>query len=204
MDKRKGIMAAVKQWGPTTRLFLSLAVIGIILTVVFGIPSCKQKNLIPRLSINLESHYLELYPESEISILPYKLTNKGDGTAYNIKKGHMVFDLLNNDIRSCKKFYEPEDKNDVLIPDESSAGHKDHIGVLEHNKSYKVQLVITYSSSKTGKNKKFYSLANYEIQSDNRHDKLFKIFQKSLDRGAAEERKIKDLINNCTEIVGIL
>jgi len=172
-------------------------VVGIIL--IFIQHGCSKKER-PHLSIKLTSNYLELYPERNTFAISYQLENgKDDPTAYNIKKGHMRFDLSDKKSRSCKAYYEPKNIVDVLLPNERSAAHKDDIGDLDHSKSYKVQLIITYTSSKDIKEKVYYSSAIFEIKPDFRKDKLFRVLQKSkdADEGLTDLKAITNSIDSC-------
>lgn len=129
----------------------------------------------PLIFIELTGRYLG-YDERGNSILMYVLKNAGGVTARNIKKGHMIFKLSGGG--SCKHYYEPVHKKDVLLPGQSSARHDDDIGVLDKGEIYKGQLIIAYDNpdDKTGK---FYSLANLEFH-PGETGKIYRIAQKTL------------------------
>lgn len=199
MDRRKGVFAASRKWSPTTWFSVKMGILGLLIGSIPLIPSCVPKER-PDLSIELAHDSLGLYKDGSFAF-PYRLINRGDA-AYNIKKGHMVFNLSDENNIRCKHFYEPIEKNDVLKRGETSVIHTDNIGFLDHNKSYKIQIIITYSSSKAIKKDIYYSSANYKIQPDNNNEQLFKIYQKSLDAddGLIKEKKIADLISGCIEV----
>jgi len=175
-----------------------IALPGAFLAIVGIITILNQSPKRPSLYIELANKYLE-YNEQGNSVLPYRLKNAGDITADNIKKGHMVFKLLENN-NTCKHYYEPEHLSDTLLPGQNSAIHVDDIGKLNLNKSYKAQLVISFKSSEYAGKKRFYSLANLEFHPDKKFDKRFIIFQKSLREGITNEKQMRKSISNCQRI----
>lgn len=205
--------------GLINRFVVAAAIIGLFLgaiyfVITFSTGATKEgqeeiKDLVkgsseerPHLAILLTNNFLELYVKKDTFALSYMLENKGDGTAYNIKKGHMRLDLPDKNLKGCKRFYEPENLVDVLIPHEKSTNHKDDIGKLDHNKSYKLQLVITYTSSKNVKEKVYYASAIFEIKPYPRGDKLFRVLSKlrGADEGLVNAKDIIESINSCEVI----
>jgi len=190
-----------KMWGmvPEPLKFLIILLVILISAILLFKPLMpNNKPLRPHLLITLTNNYLELYPKRGTFALSYKLKNSSDEvTAYNIKKGHMIFDSSKD---TCKPFYEPKNIIDVLQPKEESGAHKDDIGFLHHDKTYFAQFIMTYSASKKDiKGKKYYSLVNYEIRPKGNNELAFLILQKSKDasENPINERMIINSIKNC-------
>lgn len=101
------------------------------------------------------------------SRLRYKLKSSENMAAYDIRKGHRIF----NEKKEClKHFYDFGDQYLLdLPPGGESLIHKDNLEklIVEGNeldkKFLKLQLIITYKKSKDEKNKLYYSLENFVL-----------------------------------------
>ena len=148
--------------------------VAIILFILSYFPSGRQKTINqhakgerPYLRVEIVSPKLWLDKEGK-SWLPYILINNGGMTAYNIRKGHRIF----NEKKECIKHYYDTTNQYLLdlVPGEKSPIHTDNLEklVIEGNgldeKFFKLQLIITYTKSKDENDTLYYSLVNLVLK----------------------------------------
>lgn len=170
-------------------------IIGLILYFLTSYQDNKEK-LEPRIIVNLASPAL-VHNENGHSYLRYSLKNNREITAYDIRKGHRIF----NEKGDCLKYY--YDTTDQylldLAPNEESAIHVDHLeDIIKKNEStckfFKIQLIITYKKSKNKTNKLYYSLANLVLYPEYCNEKYCVLSKPSSTFGS-----INKFVNECKE-----
>jgi len=206
MDNRKGVISGYKRLGKVTKFLFWLAIVGILIAVFSFLTGAtktgqneildqlKTKKIPPYLSIELATQNLLYDDKRAVFILPYRLRNVG-AVAYQIRKGHMIFEMSDKDDKGTKYYYEPDNIKDTLLPQQTSAIHVDDIGWLDTAKSYKVQLVISYSGSEVLLSKEYIVWANLEFHPDALKNG-FRIIQKSLGTSIVDTRVIREKIGS--------
>lgn len=121
----------------------------------------------PYLIVQIASFNLLLDNEGRSRLL-YTLINNGKMPAYNIRKGHRIF----NEKKECAKhFYDTTDQYLLdLAPGEKSPIHNDNLEKLSikgnglGEKFFELQLIITYTKSKDENDTLYYSLVNLVLK----------------------------------------
>ncbi|MDO8489115.1 MAG: hypothetical protein Q7S42_03280 [Candidatus Omnitrophota bacterium] len=174
-------------------LFPAIVGVGVFFLTSYVVNKEKSE---PRIVVNLASPGL-VHDESGRSYLRYSLKNNRDITAYDVRKGHKIF----NEKGECLKHY--YDTSDMylldLAPGEESAIHVDQLeDVIKKNEStskfFKIQLIVTYRKSKNKTDKLYCSLANLVLYPENCNERYCVLSKPSSRFGS-----ISKLVDECKE-----